>query len=77
MRIGIVSPLPLCGRMPWFAKEFKPGQGERTSPGPGGDHIVKFWAETTGSRRESAVAKQECIMNTRFVDPFDWNPRGR
>jgi hypothetical protein len=40
MRIGILRPLLLCGRMPWLARELVPGQGERTSPGPGGERAA-------------------------------------
>lgn len=50
--------LPLCGRIPWFAREFRPGQGERTSFGPGGDQVEKFWAEET-ARRRGMVGRSE------------------
>jgi hypothetical protein len=41
VRIGTVRPLPFRGRMPWFANEFRPGEGGRTSLGPGGAHYGK------------------------------------
>lgn len=53
--MGIVRFLPECGRMWWFARELRPGQGERTSVGPGGDQSVKemAWVGVRKSRGRS------------------------
>jgi hypothetical protein len=56
MRVGIVAPLPEYGRMPWFAREFSPGQGHLTSLGPGRDQFVKEIAEV--HRRRLMMRKQ-------------------
>ena len=45
-----VMPLPECGRMPWLAIALSPGQGERTSWGPGGDQWPKLIANTEKAR---------------------------
>ena len=47
--------------MPWFAREFKPGQGERTSPGPGGDQVAKLCAEVR-ERRGRRKRYDKCML---------------
>ena len=66
MRRGIVRPFPECGRKPWLEREFSAGQGERTSLGPGGDQVVKFWEKVTGRR----------VLNRRRVRERDILSRG-
>ena len=52
VKIFTVRSLPEWGMMPWLAMELRPGQGERTSSGPGGAQWLKSTAETN-ERREA------------------------
>lgn len=39
-----------------MAREFNAGHGERTSPLPGGDQVVKLWADTRVEEKRMAMA---------------------